>query len=632
MCGIAGVIDATGTPVKLDVLKRMTDAVAHRGPDGDGYFVDRGVGLGHRRLAIIDLSDAAAQPLRNETGDVLLIYNGEVFNFRELRAELERCGHRFRSATDSEVIVHGYEEWGDECVSRLNGMFAFALWDARAQRMLLGRDRYGIKPLYYWHRDRTLVFASEIKAILAHPRVSVGVDRPALLEYFTFQNQFGDRTLFDGIRMLPYGHVMSVAEDGTVARKQYWDFRFADPAGASTDPAEYEEELHRRFVTAVKRQLVSDVPVGAYLSGGMDSGGITAVAAREIPHLASFTAGFDLSSASGLELHFDERQRAEALSYQFKTEHYEVVLKSGDMERVMPALIWHLEDLRVGQCYPNYFVARLASKFVRVVLAGTGGDELYGGYPWRYYRAVGSLDEVNYVDRYYAFWQRLVPNAVIHRLFQPQVWAEIKDINTVDVMRAVVAGAGGALDRPEDYVNRSLYFECKTFLHGLLVVEDKLSMAHGLETRVPFLDNDVVDFALRVPVRAKLRDLDLKDRLDENAVGPKNDVYFSRTNDGKVVLRQMLRRLLPATYVEGAKQGFSAPDASWFRGESIDYVERLVLDPNALIYQFLRPDTVRELVGEHLRGHVNRRLLIWSLISFEWWCRCFLAGSHPRPT
>lgn len=628
MCGIAGVFDLTGEPVDTGVLARMTAAIAHRGPDGEGYYTDGNIGLGHRRLSIIDLSAAAAQPLTNETGDVVLTYNGEIYNFAELRAELQARGHHFKSATDSEVIVHGYEEWGDDCVTRLNGMFAFALWDRGRRRLLLARDRYGIKPLYYWHDGRVLAFGSEVKALLPHPRVRVEVDRPALLEYFTFQNQLGDRTLFGNVHMLPAGHVLTVSEGQAPQRRQYWDYEFSEPEGARST-ADYEDELHHLFQQAVKRQLVSDVPVGAYLSGGMDSGGITAVASREIPNLASFTAGFDLSSASGLELHFDERARAEALSSQFKTEHYEVVLKSGDMERVMPQLIWHLEDLRVGQCYPNFYVSRLASKFVKVVLSGTGGDELYGGYPWRYYRAAGSVDSRQYVERYYAFWQRLVPNSVIHRLFQPDVWQAVKDLRTIDVMQGVVDGASGPLERPEDYVNRSLYFECKTFLHGLLVVEDKLSMAHGLETRVPFLDNDVVDFAMRLPVRAKLRALDQVDRLDENAPGQKNDVYYARTNDGKIILRQMLARLLPSQYVDGAKQGFSAPDASWFRGDSIDYVKALILDPHARIYEFLRPDTVAELVGEHLRGEKNRRLLIWSLISFEWWCRSFLAGTRP---
>lgn len=626
MCGIAGVYNFDGQPVAGGLLKRMTDAIAHRGPDGEGHHTDGPIGLGHRRLAIIDLSTAAHQPMPNETGDVLLVFNGEIFNFQPLRAELEGLGHRFHSATDSEVIVHGYEEWGDACISRFNGMFAFGLWDARRRRLVLARDRYGVKPLYYWFDGNTVAFASEIKALLMHPRLSRAVDTSALLEYFTFQNLFTTRTLFEGVRTLAAGHVLSIEQGGARQDRAFWDYHYREPETAKADPAEYEEELHRLFVQAVTRQLVSDVPVGAYLSGGMDSGGITAVAAREIPHLASFTAGFDLSSASGLELHFDERQRAEGLSYQFKTEHYEVVLKSGDMERVMPELIWHLEDLRVGQCYPNYYVARLASKFVKVALAGTGGDELWGGYPWRYYRALNSQGQDDYVRKYYQFWQRLVPDAVIPQLFQPHIWSQIKDIQPIDVMRDVIAGAPGSLERPEDYVNHSLYFESKTFLHGLLIVEDKLSMAHGLETRVPFLDNDLVDFAMQVPVRAKLRDLDQVVRLDENAVGPKNDIYFNRTNDGKIVLRQMLSRMLPKSYVEGAKQGFSAPDASWFRGESIDYVRRLILDPNARLYEFLRPDTVGALVGEHLRGETNRRLLIWSLLSFEWWLRTFMDG------
>ena len=624
MCGIAGIVHLDGEVVDTAALKRMTDAIAHRGPDGEGLFTAPGVGLGHRRLSIIDLSDAARQPMANEDGSLLLTYNGEIYNFQSLRAELITKGHRFRSATDSEVILHGYEEWGDQVVERLDGMFAFALWDTPRRRLFAARDRFGVKPLYYWHRGQRFLFASEIKALLTQPGVDVTVDRPALLEYFTFQNVFSDRTLFDNVRMLPAGHTIAVTPEG-VSRRQYWDYAFVEP-DAPASLADYDVELQRLFIDAVNRQLVSDVPVGAYLSGGMDSGGITAIAARHIPHLASFTAGFDLSSASGLEMHFDERSRAEGLSYQFKTEHYEVVLKAGDMERVMPELIWHLEDLRVGQCYPNYYVARLASKFVKVVLAGTGGDELYGGYPWRYYRAMNSQSESDFLENYYGFWQRLVPNTVIPQLFQPEVWKDMRDIRTIDIMRDVLAGAGGSLERPEDFVNRSLYFECKTFLHGLLVVEDKLSMAHGLETRVPFLDNALTDFAMRMPVRAKLRDLDRGVRLDENSAGQKSDMHLTRTADGKMALRRTLGHLLPQSYVDGAKQGFSAPDASWFRGESIDYVQRLILDPKARIYEFLRPDTVAALVGEHMAGKQNRRLLIWSLLSFEWWLRRFADG------
>ncbi len=628
MCGIVGEFNLDGRSVSPVGLRRMTHTLAHRGPDGEGFYIDNFIGLGHRRLAIIDLSPAGHQPMLTADRQYAITYNGELYNFQELRAELQGLGHRFISRSDTEVVLNAYVQWGPDCVHRFNGMFAFAIWDQSRQELFLARDRYGVKPLYYAWQGRTFYFSSELKAILVNQEFNRAVSPEALLEYFTFQNIFTDRTLFQGIHMLPAGcraRLPLGATPGRLPITRYWDFFFRE-TDQPADETEYVEELHRLFAQAVKRQLVSDVPVGAYLSGGMDSGAITAVAAREIPYLASFTAGFDLSSASGLELGFDERHRAESLSYRYKTEHYEVVLKAGDMERVFPDLIWHLEDLRVGQCYPNYYVSRLASKFIKVILGGTGGDELFAGYPWRYYRAVDSLDLEDYVQKYYKFWQRLVPNKIIHRLFQPHIWREIKDIMTVDIFRQVITGSGQNLTTPEEYLNSSLYFECKTFLHGILLVEDKLSMAHSLESRVPFLDNDLVDFAMQLPVRTKLREVDNILRIDENEVRPKKYLYFDKTNDGKLIFRSMLGRYLPPEYTNGVKQGFSAPDASWFRGESIDYVRQQILDPEARIYEFLRPDTVAALVGEHLQGEKNRRLLIWSLLSFEWWLRKFLPG------
>jgi len=371
MCGIVGLIDLSGEPVEQDILVRMRDTMIHRGPDDAGLLVEGAVGLGHRRLSIIDLSEAGRQPMANEDETVYLVYNGEIYNFLELRRELEALGHRFRSRTDAEVVLHAYEEWKEGCLSRFNGMFAFAVWDSRKGKLFLARDRYGVKPLYYTWIGHTFAFSSEIKAFLEHPAFSVKVDTQALLEYFTFQNLFSDRTLFSGVTLLPAGHYAVLNTEGgeRLQRTQYWDFSFVEPAKPLTT-LEYEEELHFLFDQAVRRQLISDVPVGSYLSGGMDSGAITAVASQQIPYLTTFTGGFDLSSASGLELAFDERARAEALSYRFKTEHYEVVLKAGDMERVLPDLVWHLEDLRVGQCYPNYYVARLASKFVKILSGG----------------------------------------------------------------------------------------------------------------------------------------------------------------------------------------------------------------------------------------------------------------------
>jgi len=628
MCGIAGVISLNREPVSRDLLKKMTDAIAHRGPNGEGWFTEGPVGLGNRRLSIIDLSANGNQPMTNETGDIVVTYNGEIYNFRELRTDLESRGHQFKSTTDTEVVVHAYEEWGDACVERFNGMFAFALADLRRGaehgRTLLARDRFGIKPLYYTVTAERVVFGSEIKAILAHPSVHVKVSLPALSEYFTFQNIFSDLTLFDGIKLLPPGQLMTIDLPArAVSTRSYWDYRFTVASSPSFEAT--ADELRGRLETAIRRQLVSDVPVGAYLSGGMDSSSIVSVAARSIARVQTFTGGFDMSSASGLELGFDERAMSERLSNEFKTEHYETVLHAGDMEHVMSDLVWHLEDLRVGQSYPNYYVARLAGRFVRVVLSGSGGDELFAGYPWRYYRGMHASNVDEYHRAYYDYWQRLIPDGDRAQFFNAATWPQLRSHEPFDVFRSVFAGHELPLRSAEDFVNASLYFEMRTFLHGLLVVEDKLSMAHSLETRVPFLDNDLVDFALRIPPRYKLLDLDKAPMVDEDEVGKTTRYRMQPTADGKRVLREAVKPIVPDYVLDRPKQGFSAPDASWFRGQSIDYVNRLLRDREARLFAFIEPAYVARMLDEHCSGKVNHRLLIWSLLSFETWCRRFAA-------
>lgn len=620
MCGVAGLIRFGGAPVAADTLKSMGDAIAHRGPDGEGVWVRGSVGLAHRRLSIIDLSDAASQPMVSSDGRSVLAYNGEIYNYRELRVELEKCGYRFRSASDTEVVLNALIEWGANALYRFNGMFALAWWDQNRQTMLLARDRYGIKPLYYAACEHELAFGSEQKAITALPGFRRRLDHHALIEYFTFQNIFTDRTLLQGVRILPAGHFLEVIPErgaSSVKLTQYWDFDFREPSRVMDD-REYEEELDRLFKTAVARQLVSDVELGCYLSGGMDSGSITAVASRDHPYLKTFTCGFDLRSASGLELAFDEREKAEYMSYRFRTEHYEMVLKAGDMERVLPKIAWHLEEPRVGQCYPNFYAAKLASKFVKVVLSGAGGDELFGGYPWRYYRAVVNDDFDHYIDKYYSFWQRLIPNSLLKQVFKP-IAGSFGAVWTRDIFRDVFKHHASELVRPEDYINHSLYFEAKTFLHGLLVVEDKLSMAHGLESRVPFLDNDLVDFAMRCPVHLKLNNLANVIRINENDPGDKASIYYSRTRDGKQLLRNVMHRYIPMEIATAEKQGFSAPDASWFKGESIEFVRRTLMSGSPMIYELLDQKTIRGLIEEHLSGQNNRRLLIWSLLNVEAW-------------
>lgn len=616
MCGITGFIHLDGTSASPSVLQKMTDAIAHRGPDGEGQWIEGNTALGHRRLAIIDLSPAGHQPMISVEHRFILSYNGEIYNFRELRAELEAAGYWFRSQTDSEVVLTALAHWGVKALDRFNGMFALAFWDRKERTLLLARDRYGIKPLYYARQGNTFSFASEQKAITSQPNFQRKLNKPALLEYFTFQNIFTDQTLLQDIHLLPAGHYATLRPTPYALHlTTYWDFHFREPDHPASKQ-EYLEELDRLFRQAVNRQLVADVELGAYLSGGMDSGSITALAAQQFPYLKTFTCGFDLSSASGIELAFDERAKAEAMSARFKTEHYEMVLKAGDMERCLPKLAWHLEEPRVGQSYPNYYAAQLASKFVKVVLSGGGGDELFGGYPWRYYRAAHCQDFEQYIDQYYLYWQRLVPNTQLKQMFAP-VWTEVEQVWTRDIFRDVFATHENELDRPEDYINHSLYFEAKTFLHGLFVVEDKLSMAQSLENRVPFMDNDLVDFAMRCPVNLKLNNLSEVPRINENEPGRKQDTYFQKTRDGKQLLRDMMVRYIPEDITKAVKQGFSSPDASWFKGESIDFVRHTLLNGHARIYEILDPQAVAPLIEQHLKGERNRRLLIWSLLNFE---------------
>lgn len=622
MCGITGYLHFNGKAASAVTVRAMADMIAHRGPDDEGSYIDGALALAHRRLSIVDLSSHAHQPMTCPEGRFILTYNGEIYNYQELRSELQSLGATFQSKSDTEVLLQGYVYWGRKVLDRLNGMFAFAIWDKKDKRLFLARDRYGIKPLYIANVDNTLLFGSEVKAFLPFNGFSSSINLAGLMEYMTFQNFMTNKTLFKGVELLAAGSWMEVSQSGEIQNGIYWDYHFEEPE-EKLSSQEYEEELARLLEQAVNRQLMGDVPVNSYLSGGMDSGAITAIAARQLVGMQTFTVGFDTHSVSGLEMGFDEREVAEFMSYKFGTAQYEMVLKAGDMERCMEKLVWHLEEPRVGQSYPNYYAAYLARKFGKVVLAGTGGDELFGGYPWRYYRAVNNSNFDDYINKYYDFWQRLIPNSVIKKVFEP-VEVDVNGVNTRDIFRDVFKVHSDRLYNPEDYVNHSLYFEAKTFLHGLLVVEDKLSMAHGLENRVPFLDNDLVDFAMRVPVREKLGNLGAVLRIDENATEAKKHKYFEKTNDGKLVLRKAMRHFIPQEVLAARKQGFSAPDESWFRGESIDYICDTLLNRNANIYDYFDYDTLVVLLNEHLSGEKNRRLLIWSLIYLEQWCDSFL--------
>ncbi len=628
MCGICGIFNLDGEPISHKQIKTMVDSLAHRGPDDEGCFIDINIALGHRRLSVLDVSPAGHQPMLSRNSATVLVYNGEVYNYLELKKELEALGYRFASGTDTEVLLHGYEEWGMDVVHKLNGMFAFALWDGRSRTLYLARDRYGIKPLYWTKVGNALVFASEIKAILTHPQVSVDINPDALNEYFTFQNVFRYHTLFRGVNLLQAASIRWISErDQKLEKRTWWDFDFTSRDENMT-VEEAREETLRLFRQAVTRQLISDVPLGSYLSGGMDSGSIVAVAASHIPRLATFTCGFDLSSVTGREANFDERREAELISCHFKTEHYQQVVNASDIAWALPKVVWHMEDLRLGMSYPNYYLARLASKFVKVSLTGAGGDELYAGYPWRYYRVSSSVGRDDYLRQYYEFWQRLVPDNQKQELFTSEIWSKIREHDTFRTFsRVFTFNDTLKYDTPEEHVANSLYFEIKTFLSGLLIVGDKLSMAHGLEERVPFLDNDLVTFAQRIPVGHKLANLEKIKRMDENETRKLR--RYQTYDDGKNVLRNAMSSLLPEEVVKRRKQGFSAPDESWYRGEALAFVQDVLLNKRSVYKEFLNPRFVSKVVKEHMERKRNHRLLLWSLLCFEYWCRLFLNGMDP---
>jgi asparagine synthase (glutamine-hydrolysing) len=641
MCGIAGVINLSGADVSPERVDMMRDAISHRGPDDAGSLCDGPVGLANRRLSIIDLSPAGHQPMSSPDGDVHIAYNGEVYNFQELRAELEGLGHEFASRTDTEVVLHAYLEWGEKSLSRFDGMFAFCIWDSRSRRAFLARDRYGIKPLYYSYAPGSkFIFGSEIKAVLAEGSLERSVDHKALREYFTFQNVYSDRTLFKGIRLLPSGcHMWVDLDSGGLALARYWDFDF----GAALAPGDVSmEECANRvrglFESAVTRQLVSDVPLGSFLSGGMDSGSIVAVASRKIDRLMTFTGGFDLRNVEGLEAAFDEREAAESIASSFSTEHYEMVIHAGDMQWILPRLIWHLEDLRLGMCYQNFYMQRLASKFVKVVLSGAGGDEVFGGYPWRYDRLKSCSSDEEFIGGYFDYWQRLVPQAEHADFFNGRTmensagWepavvfkrvlegGELDGFYGPEGSEAVPGGAVGAPYRQGRFLDAAMYFELKTFLHGLLVIADKLSMANSIEARVPYLDNGLVDFALTIPAEYKYAGAGISPKIDENVSG-KKQVYYTQSSEGKKVLREAMAPLLPPGILERVKQGFSPPEGSWYRGPTMAYVRETILGGKSVSGEYFNGDYLKRIVEEHTAGVTNHRLLIWSLLSFEWWCR-----------
>jgi asparagine synthase (glutamine-hydrolysing) len=618
MCGITGVVRLDGAGADEGLVHAMTQILAHRGPDGQGVFVDGPVGLGHRRLAIIDL-DTGAQPMSSEDGSVVLVFNGEIYNYRELRRELESRGRVFRTASDTEVILQSYEAFGVECLARLRGMFAFALWDGRRRRLLLARDRVGIKPLVYSWDGRRLVFGSEIKALLQDVTVARDLDWDALRDYLVFHYVPSPRTIFKSIRKLPPASYLLfdlVRAEPEVRR--YWDLRLAPHDGRPD--AEWTEELRWRLEDAVRSHMVSDVPLGAFLSGGMDSSAVVALMARAggAP-VRTFSIGFD-------ETDFDELRYARAVARRYGTDHCEFVVKPDALD-VLPRLAWQFDEpFADSSALPTYYVAKITREHVTVALSGDGGDETFAGYRryakslelherWDYQplralkpllRAVARLvppgargrgyvelrseDEVN---RYYRIMTAYRDRSSV-RLLNREIQAQLEPAPDGVVFQRLALEAA-----IPDYVSLLQYLDVRTYLpEDILTKVDRTSMLVSLEARVPLLDHVLMEFVATMPSSLKLQ-----------------------RGVGKLVLKRAMEADLPTEVIERRKMGFGVPLERWFRGEFGAHTREVLLDQRARRRAWIEPAAVVSVLDEHRAARRDHSAQIWALLCLEYWAR-----------
>ena len=630
MCGICGIfLCDRGQSVSPDALAAMNRRIAHRGPDDDGFLVEKNVGLAMRRLSIIDVK-TGHQPLANEGHDIWIVYNGEIYNHVDLRADLEARGHRYRTRSDTETIVHLYEEYGRDCVKRLRGMFAFVIWDSRKRVLFAARDRLGIKPFYYRWDGNAFLFGSEIKAILAYPGVGAEFNRGLLSEYLAFGYITGPETMFAGIQKLMPGHTLELAEDGEPRVERYWDL------GVEVDqeplPRKYYVQTYRELLEAsVASHLMSDVPLGVFLSGGLDSSAVAALTSKiRGDRIQTFAVGYG-------EEQFSELGFAREVAKQIGSEHHEVRLRREEFFQGLPRLIWHEDEPIVWPSSVSlYFVARLARERVTVVLTGEGSDETLAGYTryaWtllnsrmdRAYRAVtpgalrdlvrraiqaGPLSATLHRKLEHTFLVRdgnSWPSFYCDNFFSAFSAAEQSDLLTTDALsRAGDAYAGSmhAWNRSSgDLLHRLLYADINSYLVELLMKQDQMSMAASIESRVPFLDHELVEFTARIPAR-----------------------YSIEGMAGKFILKQAVQDLLPRSIVYRKKMGFPTPWEYWLAGPQLDDLERMLLDPRTIERGQFRPEAVRRLFAEHrskTRDHGNR---IWRLLNLETWLRVMIDG------
>jgi asparagine synthase (glutamine-hydrolysing) len=626
MCGICGKIyfDPERLVTQQEVLQ-MSHTLAHRGPDGEGVWANGNVGLAHRRLAIIDLRAVAAQPMSNADGSVWITFNGEIYNFRELRADLEARGYRFRTQSDTEVIIYAYEAYGRNCLERLRGMFAFAIWDARTRVLLLARDRVGKKPLFYWVGRDCLLFASEIKALLADRAVPLAPDPIAVDHFLALHYVPAPHTAFQGIYKLPAAHWLEVRH-GQIETGRYWKLRYTPKQHLTEQDA--MAELRWRLAEAVRLRLVSDVPLGAFLSGGIDSSAVVAYMAQEAASpVRTFAVGFEENA-------FDERPFARMVAERYGTEHTEMVVKA-PVTDILPRLVWHYDEpFGDSSAVPSYAIAALTRQYVTVVLNGDGGDENFAGYD-RYFmhRMLCHGDKVpRQVWRTVAALTRRLPVAWHHHVLYKRLAKAVELLAQVPerryvrwfglctpeerhhlytaAFRATVGGSDpealfvevfGQSDA-EEWTDAALAADVQLYLaDDLLVKMDRATMAHSLEARSPFLDHSLMEFVASLPAHFKLAG-----------------------RNKKYLLKAALRGVLPDVVLDRPKMGFSAPIAHWFCDELREMAYDVLLSPTALQRGYFRKQAMAQLLDEHCAGRQDHAETLWQLLVLELWHRTFI--------
>jgi asparagine synthase (glutamine-hydrolysing) len=606
MCGIAGVFHLDGKPVARALTARMRSVIEHRGPDDEGEFFEDGVALVSRRLAILDLSAAGHQPMSNEDGTIWVTFNGEIYNYLELVP-----GHRFRSHCDTEVILHAYEEAGPDCVRQFNGMFAFAIWDRRRQQLVLARDRMGVKPLYYKFEGGTLTFGSEIKAILQDENVPRRADPTAIHQFLRYGYGVDDRTFFAGVQKLPPGHLLIVRRDG-LALRRYWDIPEEADGDGERPEREYVEECRSLLSDAVRIRLRSDVPLGFHLSGGLDSSSVLALAARQMnDRPLTFSGAFPEHPL------FDERPYIRTMVEHVGTDHHEIEPRYDDFPGELARILWFMDEPAVGPgVFPQMAVSRLCRRYVKVVLGGQGGDELFGGYQkyalsyardWlrRAARSPGSVSpaEVARIAGHLLSKFRTVGFAASLRKIAARRKSVSPDIWTAEAL-AGVASYAAPVGRPApgDRLHQEMLWDARHHLGGLLQVEDRVSMAVSIEARTPFLDYRLVEFSARVPPMLRMKNLVTK-----------------------FLVREAVRDLLPPSIVDRRdKRGFPTPVDLWFRGPLRGWVEEvLVSSPRVASRGLFDSAALRRLLAEHQAGR-DRSALLWRLLCVEIWFRTFI--------